>query len=440
MEEFGGRLKRVMRRIVSSVTFDKMEFESVLNELKAALIDADVDVSFTLDFISNLRKKCMEEKVPPGMTLREHVIKVLYDELVRILGEKPGEISGKKRIMFVGLYGVGKTTTVVKVARYFQKRGLKVAIICADYHRPAASVQLKQLAEKIHVSVYVDGDGNPLKAIEDGLKRFKNFDVILLDTAGRDALDEKLAEELKQIASSFSPDETLLVIPADIGKVAGRLSSEFNKLVGIDGVVITRMDGTAKGGGALTSCYLTGAKVKFIGTGEKIEDLELYDPKKFVSRLLGLGDLESLIEKAREAEVKEEKLEKIVEGDFTLEDFMEQIRSLQRMGPLKQIFSLLPGVGMMKIPEELLEMQEKKLKKFVAIIQSMTPEERRDPSIINYSRIKRIARGSGTCEADVRELLNQYNAFKKLMKSFGGLKQLRRGGLRDLARTLGLSF
>jgi signal recognition particle subunit SRP54 len=433
-------LKGIVNKLITSATIDKKSLEEILKEIRTTLIKADVDLELVDEILKKIRKRCFEEKIPAGLTLREHALKVIYEELVNLLGGEPSELLGKKKIMFVGLFGSGKTTSVAKIARYFQKKGLKPALICLDYHRPAAPEQLKELAEKINAAFYIDESKNPYEAAKKSLEKFKKYDVLIFDTAGRNALDEELAKELKNLAEIIKPDEVLLTIPAEIGKVAKKQSEEFNKLVGITGIVLTRLDGTAKGGGALSACAATGAKVKFIGTGEKIEDFEVYDPKRFISRLLGLGDLQTLLEKAKEAEIKPEKVEKIVEGEFTFEDFYEQIKAMQKMGPLKQIANLIPGFGMMKIPEELLEIQEEKMKVFRYIIDSMTKEERRNPEIINASRIRRIAKGSGRSEAEVRELLQQYNKFKKVMKMLGGKAGLERGALQQLLRKFGLKL
>jgi len=427
-----------MKRIVTGTTIDKAAVEEILEEMKKILLQSDVDIPLANELIENIRRKCFVEKMPAGLTLREHVLKVIYNELVRLLGEKPASLLGKKRIMFVGLYGSGKTTTIAKLARYFQKQGIRVALVCCDLHRPAAADQLNQLADQIHAPFFVDK--TPIDSAKNGLEKFKNYDAIIFDTAGRDALDKDLANELKKLGEIINPDEVLLVIAADLGKVARRQSDEFNKLVGITGVIITKMDGTAKAGGALAATGVTGAKVKFIGTGEKIEDFELYNPERFVSRLLGLGDLQTLLEKAKEAEIKPEKVEKIIEGRFTLQDFMEQIESLQKMGPLQQITKMIPGMNMAKLPEEMMEKQEESMKKFKIIIQSMTPTERNDPSIINTSRIKRIAKGSGTRESDVRSLLDQFNKMKKMTKMLGGMSGMKRGQLKNLAKQLGLNL
>ncbi len=334
---------------------------------------------------------------------------------------------------------VHNTTTTAKLAKYFQKQGLKPSLIACDYHRPAAPQQLQQLGDKLHIPVHIDDKKDPYKAIKDGLAKFQKYDIILVDTAGRDALDKELADELKKLGKLFNPDEVLLVIPADLGRTAGKQSEEFDKLVGITGVMVTKMDGTAKGGAALSSCNATGAKVKFIGLGEKLDELEQYDPIRFVSRMLGLGDLQTLIEKVKEAEFKKEDVEKIIEGRFTLKDFYEQIASVQKMGSLSSVMEMIPGFKL-KIPEGMMTIQEEKLKKYKHIINSMTKKERENSEIIHASRIKRIAKGSGTSEKDVRDLLKQYELSKKMMKKMGGLKGMKRGGLANLAKKFGLKF
>jgi signal recognition particle subunit SRP54 len=434
----GKGLKGLIKRITTGTSVDKEAVEEILQELKKILLQSDVDIKLADELVEKIRKKCLEEKTPAGLTLREHVLKIIYDELVKLLGGKPFGLVGKKKIMFIGLFGSGKTTSIAKVARHLQKQGLKSALVCCDLHRPAAPEQLEQLAKQINVPFFVGKD--PYESAKEGLEKFKGYDTIIFDTAGRDALDKELADELKKLGEIIKPNEVLLTIPADLGKVSRKQSEEFNKLVGITGVIITKLDGTAKGGGALVGTSVTGAKVKFIGTGEKIEDFEPYDPERFVSRLLGLGDLQTLLEKAKAAEIKPEKVEKIVEGKFTLQDFQEQIEAMQKMGPLKQIAKMIPGVGMMKLPEELFELQQEKMQKYKYIIQSMTPEEREDPKIINSSRIKRIARGSGRPESEVRDLLNQYDKMKKLMKKLGGKAGLERGPLKQLAKRFGFKL
>jgi len=431
----GEKLSGLVRSILGKSIVDKKAVEESLKELKKILIASDVDLTLVNELIKNVEKKVLKEKTPAGLTLREHLIKTIYDELVKILGKEFEEVKGRK-IMLVGLFGSGKTTCAGKLGYYFKKKGKKVALVCLDYHRPAAPEQLKQIAEKIQVKYFIDESKNPFEAAKVSVGKLSNYDVIIFDTAGRNALDKELADELKKLGKIIKPDEVLLVIPADIGKVAKKQAEEFNKLVGITGVIVTKLDGTAKGGGALSACSVTGAKVKFIGVGEKIEDLEIYDPKRFVSRLLGFGDLQTLLEKAKEADIKKEKVEKIVRGEFSLQDFMEQIESLSKMGPLTKIISLIPGLGG-ALPKDLIEMQEEKMKKWKVIIQSMTLEERENPEIINASRIRRIARGSGTKEEEVRELLAQYKKMKKLLKMVGGLRGKDLSALNKLLKRFG---
>jgi len=440
LDNLGKNLSNLIRKLVTGTTIDKKSVEEILTDLKRILLESDVDMALTDELVGNIRKKCLEEKLPAGLTLREHALKVIYEELVKLLGEKPVELIGKKRIMLVGLFGSGKTTTIAKLARYLQKQGLRPALVALDYHRPAAPAQLQQLGKQIGVPVHVNEGKDPYAAAKEGMKKFEKYDTLIFDTAGRDALDKALAEELKELGEIIKPDEVLLTIPADLGKVARKQSEEFHKLVGITGVAITKMDGTAKAGGALAATAVTGAKVKFIGTGEKINEFEVYNPERFVSRLLGLGDLQTLLEKAKEAEIKKESVEKIVEGTFSLQDFYEQIQAMQKMGPLTKVAEMIPGLGMMKLPEGLMEEQEEKMKHFKHIIDSMTKQEKEDPSIINASRIKRISKGSGRPESEVRELLKQYEQAKKLMKSMGGKAGLQRGALKQLAKQFGFKF
>jgi signal recognition particle subunit SRP54 len=440
LDNLSKNLSGLIKKLVTRTNVDKAAVEELIKELRKILLQADVDTELTNKLIENIRKDCLEKKVPAGLTLREHVLKVIYEELVKLLGEKPAPLTEKKRIMFVGLFGSGKTTSIAKLANYLKKRGMKTALVALDYHRPAAPQQLLQLGKQIGVPIHIDEDKDPYKAVKDALESFKKQDVIIFDTAGRDALDKGLADELKKLGELIKPDEVLLAIPADLGKVARKQSTEFNKLVGITGIVVTKMDGTAKAGGALAATSVTGAKVKFIGTGERIGDLEVYDPERFVSRMLGLGDLKTLMEKAKEADVKEETVEKMVEGRFTLQDFADQLESMQKMGPLNKVLSMVPGAGMMKIPKGMLEKQEEKFKNYKHIISSMTKEERENPKIISAERIKRISKGSGRPESEVRELLSQYKQMKKLMRKLGGMSGMKRGALKNLAKQFGFKM
>ncbi|MEM5799406.1 MAG: signal recognition particle receptor subunit alpha [Candidatus Aenigmatarchaeota archaeon] len=439
MLDFGKKIAELVGTILGRSTIDKEAIEDLIKGLQRILLQADVDVKLVYELSNNIRNRCLKEKITTGFTLREHVTKVVYEELVGLLGKEKVDISDKKRIMLLGLYGVGKTTTVGKLARYFQKKGKKPALIACDYHRPAATDQLKQIAEQLNVPIYIDDERNPYNAVKEGLKRFEKNDVIIIDTAGRDTLDKELSQELKKLGEIAKPDEVLLVIPADLGRVAGQQAAEFNKLVGITGVIVTKMDGTARGGAALSSCHATGAKVKFLGIGEKLNQLEQYDPIRFVSRMLGMGDLQTLMEKIKESELKEEDAKRIISGKFTLKDFYDQISGIQKMGPLSGIMEMIPGLST-ALPEEIVHIQEEKLKKFKYVIDSMTKEERENPEIIHASRVKRIARGAGVQEKDVRDLLKQYELTKKVIKKAGGTASLKRGQLAKLAKKFGLKF
>ena len=431
LDNFGKNLGDLIRRLATGTTVDEKAVEEVLQDLRKILLQSDVDSDLIEKLVGNIRNKCLKVKTPAGLTLREHVLKTIYDELVALLGEKPaeGDILDRKRIMFVGLFGSGKTTTIAKLARYLKKRGKKPALVALDYHRPAAPQQLQQLGEQLGVPVHINEKKDPYACARDALEKFVKNDVIIFDTAGRNALDSELAAELKRLGEMIKPDEVMLAIPADLGKIARRQAAEFDRLVGITGVIVTKMEGTAKAGGALAAAAATGAKVKFLGTGEKLDEFEPSDPARFVSRMLGLGDMQTLLDKAKDAELRPELAEKMLEGKFTLDDFYEQIESMGKMGSLEKIAGMIPGFGMMKLPQDALAKQEQQLKKYKIIIQSLTKAERADPSLINSGRVKRVAAGAGVAESDVRDMLKQYDQIRKLTKMLGR-------GNKDLAKMM----
>jgi signal recognition particle subunit SRP54 len=312
------------------------------------------------------------------------------------------------------LYGSGKTTTAGKLAYFYKKKGLRVALVGADVDRPAAREQLKQLAEKVGVSFYSEGK-NEMEIIKNALSKARE-DIIIVDSAGRSAFDDELAKELASIYKTVKPDEVYLVISADIGQVAKKQSEEFSAISPLTGVIVTKMDGSGKGGGALSAVAATGAKIAFIGTGEKIDQFEVYDAKRFVSRLLGMPDIKSLIEKVEELK-KEEGMEELAEEEFTIEAFYKQMKAAKKMGPLSSILGMM---GMHDLPKEMVEKSEEQLRKYEAMINSMTPEERKDPMLVRKSRgrIERIAKGSGTSVNEVRAFLNQFNRMKTMVERF----------------------
>ncbi len=425
------RLKEALDNFVRKGPADKEHIEALVKEIQRVLIQSDVDVKLVFEISKRIKERAMKEELPAGITRKEHVVKVVYEELVKVLGEERADIKlDKQKILLMGLYGSGKTTSAIKLAYFFKKRGLKVCVVGCDVYRPAAFEQLKQLGDKHNIDVYGDTrEKDAVKLLKKLLPELKRFDVVIVDSAGRSALDEELMEEIKSLADVLKPDEKWLVLSADIGQAAGTQAKAFNEAVGITGVIVTKMDSSAKGGGAISACYASGASVKFIGTGEKVEDLEIYDPVRFVSRILGMGDLETLLEKAKEA-FREEDAKKILEGEFTLIDFYNQIENVRKMGSLSKILEMLPLPGI-KIPKEMIEVQEEKFQKWKYMIDSMTMEERTNPEIINRSRIERIARGSGTKPEEVKELLKAYKQMKTMLKKFKKGKFMRRSMLKS---------
>jgi signal recognition particle subunit SRP54 len=393
-------------------------------------LQADVNVQLVLGISKRIEERALKEKVPPGISRREHVIKVVYEELTRFLGEKPVPLKvepGKRKVvMLVGIQGSGKTTAAAKLAKYFQKRGLKPALICVDTYRPGAFDQLQQLANRINVPIYGDAKAkDPVKIALEGLKRFSDRDIIIVDTAGRHKEERELIKEMKMLEEKIRPDEVILVIDGTIGQQALVQAKAFNEATSLGSIIVTKLDGSARGGGALSAVAATGAPIKFISTGEKVEDIEPFVPSRFVGRLLGMGDLETLIEKVREAEVKvpEKKAKAILSGKFTLTDMYEQFEAMRKMGPFQKILKMLPGMSY-NVPEDMLDMAEDRLEKWRVIIQSMTPEERENPKVFNASRLKRVARGSGASEKEVKELLKQYSLMRKMLKTLRRKKKL----------------
>ena len=426
------KLRESLEKIARLGVVDKTAVEELVRDIQRALLSADIDVELVFKLSEQVKNKALQEKLPAGLTRKEHVIKVVYEELTNILGKEKAVIELKpKKILLLGLFGSGKTSTSAKLARFYQKRGLKPALVCCDVVRPAAYEQLQQLAAKIDLPFYGEKSKDSVQVLKNALRKIQ-ADVLIVDSSGRNALDTELIKEIKSISALLNPDERILVIPADIGQAAKEQANAFHNALGITDVIVTKLDATAKGGGALTACYETGAKVKFITVGETTEDMELYDPEKFVARLIGFPDLEALMEKARHV-LDEKKAEKIVKGDFDMEDFYSQIEGMQKMGPLSGVLDMM-GLGKMagKVPGGL-DVQEQKMKKWKYALQSMTKEEKTRPEIINSTRIIRIAKGSGCTESDVRELISNYNKVKKLMKTISPAK-LKRSGMGGMFR------
>jgi len=429
LKGLSAKLRESIEKLTKIGLVDKAAVEDLIKDIQRSLIASDVDVKLVFELSSSIRQKSMQ-KLLPGLTRKEHVIRVVYDELTRILGKEKSIIELKsKKILLIGLFGSGKTTTSAKLARFYQKMGLKPCLVCCDTVRPAAYEQLEQLSKQIEVPFFgIKGEKDSSSVLKEAMKKVK-ADILIVDSSGRSALDKDLINEIKRLNEILKPDERMLVIPADIGQAAKEQAVAFHSALNITDVIVTKLDATAKGGGALTACYTTGAKVKFIALGEKTDDLEEYDPTKFVSRLLGFPDLETLLEKARLV-VDEKKAEKVIKGDFDLDDFYSQIESMQKMGPMTQVLDMM-GLGKLsgKVPD--IGAQEGKMKRWKFILQSMTPEEKAKPEEINSARISRIAHGSACDESEVRELLANYNKTKKMMKRFSPEKMKRSGFLKQ---------
>jgi signal recognition particle subunit SRP54 len=430
LDRLGSSLTDAIKKIFRATVVDEAAVKELVRDIQRALLQADVNVQLVLAISKRIEERALKEKVPPGISRREHVIKVVYEELTRFVGDKPVPVKmepGKKKvIMLVGIQGSGKTTHAAKLARYFQKRGLKPAVICADTYRPGAYAQLEQLANRINVPVYGEPKAkDAVKVVAEGLKRFLDKDLIIVDTAGRHKEEQDLIKEMKDLEKRIKPDEVMMVIDGTIGQQALIQAKAFHEATPIGSIIVTKLDGSARGGGALSAVAATGAPIKFIGTGEKIEDIEPFIPSRFVGRLLGMGDLETLLEKVHDAEIKvpQKKAKEILSGKFTLTDMYDQFEAVRGMGPFRKIFKMLPGMSY-DVPDEMLGQAEGRLEKWRVIIQSMRPAERDNPKILNSSRVRRVARGSGTTERDVKDLLKQYAMMRRMLKTFKRKKRL----------------
>lgn len=427
LERLGSAINSAIKRVMRAPLVDERVVRELVREIQRALLQADVNVKLVFELSRRIEEQILREKLPPGITRRELLLKVVYEELVKLLG---GEVAPKvlprdKRpyvLMLVGIQGSGKTTSAAKLASFYKRRGFKVGLVCSDNYRPGALAQLMQLGRLVGVPVYGrEGAESSIALAVEGVGKFRSegYDVIIVDTAGRHKEEKGLIDEMRRIAEAIKPDEIMLVVDGTIGQQAFIQAKAFHEATRIGSIFITKLDGSARGGGAISAVAATGAPIKFIGVGEKIDEIEVFSPPKFVSRLLGMGDLEALVEKVRAAEAvpSREVTERFMSGRFTLKDLLEQFQSIRRMGPLSKILKLIPGFSF-SLPEGFERVTEDKIKRFIAIMQSMTEEELLKPEIINRSRMRRIAIGSGTTVKDVRELLNQYRAMKKMLRQF----------------------
>jgi len=429
LDKLGSALKSGVKKISSAIFVDKKLVDAIIKDIQRALIEADVNVELVFALSQKIKKLAYDENIK-GIDKKEQLIKLIYDEITLLLGKKKElKLRKKTKIIFLGLYGAGKTTTIAKLGFHYAKRGRKVALLGLDTQRPAAMDQLEQMAKKANLPAFVDKkEKDPIKIIKKYEKDLDKYDLILIDTAGRDGLNKELIKEIKKLDKNIKPDYRILVMPADIGQAAKTQAQEFQKALSIDGVIITRMDGTSKAGGALTACAETKAPVFFIGVGEHIQEIETFDPQSFIQRLLGMGDLEALIEKVKSATTEKQQKkteERLKEGKFTLLDLYSQLEQMNKIGSMDKLIGMVPGMSSAKVPKNMLAKQEVKMTHWKSAISSMTEDEIENPEILEKQtkRIARIAKGSGTTTTEIRELLKQYKMLKEMMGMQSGLAE-----------------
>lgn len=445
-------LRSALKRVVGASDINEELIDELCKDLQRALLAADVNVKLVLEITKNLKERSLKESPPKGLSRKDHIITILYGELSKLLGYS-GEIirtidrkkideniinfnsEKQNTVLLLGIQGSGKTTVVAKLGRWLTKNGYRVGVIGADTWRPGALTQLKMNCSKINAVVYGEEENkNAVEIVSNGLKFFKEkpADIVIIDTAGRHKEEKSLLEEMKSIYSVVVPDQVFLVIDGTIGQQAFNQAKIFHENARISGIIITKLDGTAKGGGALAASAATGAKVLFIGTGERIDDLEQFSPTSFVGRLLGMGDIKALLEMAKNLEIQsdENQAKRLLSGKMTIEDFYAQMENMGKMG-FRNVIENLPGLSNF-VKDDHLDVLQQKMEKWRYIIQSFNLEEKKNPEIINEARRKRIARGSGVMEHDVKDLIKQYNNSKTMMKQAKGRQMqglLRRFGI-----------
>lgn len=425
-ENLSDRLQDVVHKIKGYGKITEENISEMMREIRLSLLEADVNYKVVKEFTNNVKEKALGEEINKSLNPGELFVKIVKDELTELLGGEntPLNISGNPAtLMLVGLQGSGKTTTIGKLANYLRKNNKKKPLLVAcDVYRPAAIDQLKQIGKELNIEVYSEGKGNPVEISKNGIKYAKDngYDYVLIDTAGRLQIDESLMDELDNIQKEVNPDETILVIDSMMGQDAINVINGFNDKIKLSGVILTKLDGDTRGGVALSVKHLTNLPIKFIGVSEKMDGLTPFYPERMASRILGMGDILSIVEQVQ-SEIDEKEAEKtakkMMKGNFDLEDFLNQLNQIKKLGPLENLLKLLPGAKKMGLNN--VNIDPKIMKRTEAIVLSMTPEERRDPSILKASRKKRIADGSGTTVTDVNKLLNQFEEMKKMMKMMG---------------------
>ena len=430
-------LQSAVRKLVGANLVDERAVKEFVRDLQRALIQSDVNVRIALEVTERVQKRALEEKPPAGVTKKDQIVSILYEELARLLGGEGGLPLSKERtnvLVMLGVQGSGKTTTTAKLARLYSRRGFKVGVVAADTFRPGAVAQLKALAAASGVEVYSDEkEKDSVKIAKAGKAHFEGSkNMIIIDTAGRHKEEKGLLQEMKDVVSGVKPDATILVIDGTIGQQCYSQALAFHQAAPVGGIVVTKLDGAAKGGGALAASAATGAKVFFIGAGERIDDLEEFVPTRFVGRLLGMGDLKALMDMVRESEVvvDEKMTQRVMSGKMTMNDLLVQFEQMKKFGSLKKILEHIPGFSGQVDAKEL-DKAEDRVKVYRSITQSMTGDEKNNPETINASRLRRIAKGSGRSEKDVRELLSRYKQMKTLVKTSKGRE------MRQMMRRMG---
>tara|TARA_B100000131_G_scaffold319833_1_gene366525 strand:+ start:1513 stop:2874 length:1362 start_codon:yes stop_codon:yes gene_type:complete len=434
-------LEGFKRRVLGSIGLlkgkrkvDEETVKDLSKSLRRALLEADFNVRQAKELTERIERRLVEEEPRPGIRLETHAMNLVYSELVRILGSPRTIRPHNQTVLMVGLYGQGKTTSTAKLAEWWRKNhSAKVAVIEADVHRPGAFQQLSQILDGTGIEVYGEPEeSEAAKIVRNGLRKVGTADVVIIDTAGRDSLDGELKEELLEIAEIANASERFLVIDAQVGQAAGPMAATFHELVGVTGTIVTKLDGTARGGGALSAVSTTGAPIVFVGEGEKIGDFEKFESDRFISRLLGMGDIKGLIDLAPDDIDEQEAMrltQRLMSGRFTLTDMYAQMEMMSKIGTLDKVLSHLPdtmfgGMGNMSMSQK--RQMQANLEKFRVIMDSMTQEEKDEPLLLKSSRIRRIAHGSGCSEKDVKELLAQWNRSKKMMRGMRGDRKMRR--------------
>ncbi|WP_394740671.1 signal recognition particle protein Srp54 [Natronococcus roseus] len=432
LDDLGSSLRGTLDKLRGKSRLSEEDIEEIVKEIQRSLLSADVDVSLVMELSDNIKERALEEEPPAGTPARDFVLRIVYEELVDLIGESTDLPLEEQTILLAGLQGSGKTTSAAKMAWWFSTKGLRPAVIQTDTFRPGAYDQAKEMCERAEVDFYGNPDNDdPVEIARNGLEETSEADVHIVDTAGRHALEDDLIDEIEDIEDTVDPDKSLLVLDAAIGQGAKEQAQQFDESIGIDGVVITKLDGTAKGGGALTAVDQTDSSIAFLGTGEEVQDVERFEPDGFISRLLGMGDLGQLAERVERAmqqtdieDDEEWDPEDMLTGQFTLNDMQKQMEAMNNMGPLDQVMDMIPGFGggiKDQLPDDAMDVTQERMRAFSVIMDSMTETEKEYPKAIGADQIERIARGSGTSEEQVRELLQQYKMMERTIKQFQGM-------------------